>query len=140
MDDLKRQEKIGMISSLIQTKRVTRRNFFGSVGKIAVLSQVVALGAANFLASCVAFEDKKDYGMLKEVCTDPNLFVCPDPSNYGCSGDFSCEPAFTCAAPDGFFCQYIDVFACGPEIGSTFACNPTSVFHYTHSGGCPCNP
>jgi hypothetical protein len=128
MDDIKRQDQIQKIESLIKKQKVSRRDFFGSLGKIAILSQVVALGAFNFLSSCVAFEDKNDAsGKLKSGCPTPNQFDC---NNFQCVGDFTCE---------------IVVFSCGP-VGSQFMCNPINdefqcldVFRcnnsFSHSGG-----
>jgi hypothetical protein len=120
MDDIKRQDQIQKIESLIKKQHVSRRDFFGSLGKIAVLSQVVALGAFNFLSSCVAFEDKKDAsGKLKESCTTG--YVCPG-NNFQCIGDFTCET---------------EPFNCGP-VGSKFICDPANdEFQCLTSFRCP---
>jgi len=108
MDDIKRQNQIQKIESLIKKQKVTRRDFFGSLGKIAVLSQVVALGAHNFLTSCVAMEDKKDAsGKLKLQC---DYYTCPDPTydcyyTFGCGGNFVCEVDFACPPIKNFECN-----------------------------------
>ena len=87
MDDIKRQDQIQKIESLIEKQNVSRRDFFGSLGKIAVLSQVVAMGAFSFFSSCVAMEDKKDSsGKLKVACSD-GAHNCTD--TYGC-GNTNC--------------------------------------------------
>lgn len=110
MDDVTRKNQIQKIESLIKKHKVTRRDFFGSIGKIAVLSQVVALGANNFLSSCVAMEDKKDAdGKLKLAC---DTYTCPDPSydcylTFGCAGNFTCEVDFTCPPLKNFECNPI---------------------------------
>jgi hypothetical protein len=116
MDDIKRQNQIQKIESLIKKQKVTRRDFFGSLGKIAVLSQVVALGAHNFLTSCVAMEDKKDAsGKLKLQC---DYYTCPDPtydcySTFGCGGNFSCEVDFGCPPVKNFQCNPVNYeFVC----------------------------
>jgi hypothetical protein len=127
MDDIKRQEQIQKIESLITKQNVSRRDFFGSLGKIAVLSQVVALGAFNFLSSCVAMEDKKDAsGKLKISCTD---------GQHDCTTDYKCVGSFVCEK---------NPFNCTPAGGKTFTCNPdTGEFaceyfscpgSFTHSG------
>jgi hypothetical protein len=132
MDDNKRQDQIEKIESLIEKQRVSRRDFFGSLGKIAVLSQVVALGAFNFLSSCVAFEDKQGTsGNLKaDDCTDGN--------NHDCNVTFQCYGNFNC---------YNNAFTCTPTSGNHFTCNPDGEFaceffqcvgsftHAGHSGG-----
>lgn len=111
MDDIKRQDQIQKIESLIKKQNVSRRDFFGSLGKIAVLSQVVALGAFNFLSSCVAMEDKKDAsGKLKLNC---DFYECPDPSfacytTFGCGGNFNCEIDFTCPPAKNFQCNPVN--------------------------------
>jgi hypothetical protein len=108
MDDIKRQDQIQKVESLIKKQKVSRRDFFGSLGKIAVLSQVVALGAYNFLSSCVAMEDKKDAsGKLKLQC---DMYTCPDPTfdcyiTFGCAGNFTCEIDFTCPPIKNFECN-----------------------------------
>jgi len=108
MDDIKRQNQIQKVESLIKKRNVTRRDFFGSLGKIAVLSQVVALGAGNFLASCVAMEDKNDdSGNLKLNC---DYYSCPDPSyscytTFACGGNFNCEIDFKCPVQKNFKCN-----------------------------------
>jgi hypothetical protein len=108
MDDIKRQDQIQKIESLIKTQNVSRRDFFGSLGKIAVLSQVVALGAFNFLSSCVAMEDKKDAsGNLKLNC---DAYACPDPSfdcyvTFACGGNFNCEVDYQCPTVKNFTCN-----------------------------------
>jgi hypothetical protein len=110
MDDLKRQEQIEKIESVIKKQNFTRRDFFGSLGKIAVLSQVVALGAGNFLASCVAMEDKNDdSGKLKLNC---DTYQCPDPSfscytTFACGGNFNCEIDFKCPTNKNFQCNQL---------------------------------
>jgi hypothetical protein len=109
MDDIKRQNQIQKVESLIKKQNVSRRDFFGSLGKIAVLSQVVALGAFNFLSSCVAMEDKKDQsGYLKDCISN---YVCPDPT-FGCFGEFNCEVDFQCPVNKNFTCPPIDAFNC----------------------------
>jgi hypothetical protein len=111
MDDIKRQDQIQKIESLIKKQNVSRRDFFGSLGKIAVLSQVVALGAFNFLSSCVAMEDKKDAsGKLKLSC---DFYECPDPSfacypTFGCGGNFNCEVDFICPPAKNFQCNPVN--------------------------------
>ena len=110
MDDIKRQEQIQKIESLIKKQSFSRRDFFGSLGKIAVLSQVVALGAGNFLTSCVAMEDKDDdSGKLKLNC---DFYECPDPSfacyqTFACGGNFNCEIDFACPALKNFQCNQL---------------------------------
>lgn len=111
MDDITRQDQIQKIESLIKKQKVSRRDFFGSLGKIAVLSQVVALGAFNFLSSCVAMEDKKDAsGKLKLSC---DFYNCPPDTNYqcvntfGCAGDFTCEVNFQCPTLKNFVCNQV---------------------------------
>jgi hypothetical protein len=110
MDDIKRQDQIQKIESLIQKQNFSRRDFFGSLGKIAVLSQVVALGAFNFLSSCVAMEDKNDdSGNLKLNC---DFYECTDPSfdcytTFGCAGNFNCEVDFKCPKLKNFQCNAI---------------------------------
>ena len=111
MDDITRQDQIQKIESLIKKQKVSRRDFFGSLGKIAVLSQVVALGAFNFLSSCVAMEDKKDAsGKLKLNC---DFYDCPPDTNYqcvqtfGCAGDFTCEVDFKCPMLKNFQCNQL---------------------------------
>jgi secreted PhoX family phosphatase len=126
MDDITRQDQIQKIESLIKKQKVSRRDFFGSLGKIAVLSQVVALGAFNFLSSCVAMEDKNDAsGKLKISCQDGNHDCVSD---YKCVQDFSCE---------------VNTFKCQPSSGNNFACNPNGEFgcefftcigSFSHSG------
>ena len=107
MDDIKRQEQIQKIESLIKKQSFSRRDFFGSLGKIAVLSQVVALGAGNILTSCVAMEDKdEESGNLKN-CTN---YACNDPSfdcyqTFGCAGEFVCEVDFKCPTLKNFTCN-----------------------------------
>jgi hypothetical protein len=109
MDDIKRQDQIQKIESLIQKQKVSRRDFFGSLGKIAVLSQVVALGAFNFLSSCVAMEDKKDgSGDLKDCNSN---YVCPT-TTFGCFGEFNCEVDFQCPTVKNFTCPPFDSFNC----------------------------
>ena len=108
MDDITRQKQIQKVESLIKKQNVSRRDFFGSLGKIAVLSQVVALGAFNFLSSCVAMEEKKDEsGKLKLAC---DTYSCPDPTydcyvTFGCAGNFTCEVDFTCPPLKNFECN-----------------------------------
>lgn len=111
MEEIKREDQIEKIQNLINKKDVSRRDFFGSLGKIAVLSQVVAVAAGGFLASCVAFEDKADksYGVLK-TC-DPE------------GGPFTCPSSFTCDGGGGTFsCEASENFSCG-EGGTYFRCS-----------------
>jgi hypothetical protein len=134
MEDKKREDQIEKIQSLINKKAVSRRDFFGTIGKITILSQVVALGAFNFLSSCVAFEDKQgSYGSLKTFfCNDPNLFTCTQ--GYICDGficdadQFTCEPA----SPN-------QSFACDPNLNfscdNNFDCITASGPFASHSGG-----
>ena len=132
MDDIKRQEQIQKVESLIKKQNVSRRDFFGSLGKIAVLSQVVALGAFNFLSSCVAMEDKKDTSGKLKNCSE---YKCPDPSfdcyeTFGCGGNFACDDVYSCPA--------IKNFTCKPgEPNYEFQCNDvyTCVAQVNHSGG-----
>ena len=111
MDDITRKDQIQKIESLIKKHKVTRRDFFGSLGKIAVLSQVVALGAYNFLSSCVAMEDKKDAsGKLKLNC---DYYECNDSTfdchtTFGCGGNFNCEVDFKCPALKNFQCNPVN--------------------------------
>jgi hypothetical protein len=127
MDDIQRQEQIQKIESLITKQNVSRRDFFGSLGKIAVLSQVVALGAFNFLSSCVAMEDKNDAsGKLKISCTD---------GTHNCTSDFKCVGSFVCESLP---------FVCQPAGGKNFTCNASNdefacelfecIGSFTHSG------
>jgi hypothetical protein len=126
MDDIKRQDQIQKIESLIQKQNVSRRDFFGSLGKIAVLSQVVALGAFNFLSSCVAMEDKNDTsGKLKIGCID---------GQHDCTTDYKCVQSFYCTD---------NPFKCEPIAGKNFTCNPDGEFaceffdcvgSFTHTG------
>jgi hypothetical protein len=110
MDDINRQDQIQKIESLINKQNFSRRDFFGSLGKIAVLSQVVALGAFNFFSSCVAMEDKKnDTGNLKLDC---DFYACPDASfdcyhTFGCAGNFNCEVDFKCPTLKNFQCNAV---------------------------------
>jgi secreted PhoX family phosphatase len=127
MDDIKRQDQIQKIESLIKKQNVSRRNFFGSLGKIAVLSQVVALGAFNFLSSCVAMEDKNDAsGKLKITCAD---------GNHNCTSDYKCVGNFVCDT-NPFICQPTggNNFTCNPQ-GDEFACQFFEcIGSFTHSG------
>jgi hypothetical protein len=117
MDDIKRQDQIQKVESLIKKRNVTRRDFFGSLGKIAVLSQVVALGAGNFLASCVAMEDKQDdSGKLKLNC---DAYTCNDPS-YSCYTTFACGGNFNCEG-DHFYCPTQKNFQCN-QVTYEFNC------------------
>jgi hypothetical protein len=125
MDDIKRQDQIQKIESLIKKQNVSRRDFFGSLGKIAVLSQVVALGAFNFLSSCVAMEDKKDAsGGLKLSC---DTYNCPPDTNYqcvhtfACAGDFNCEVDYKCPTQKNFTCN---------QLTYEFNCNGVFTPHY----------
>ncbi|MEI6899271.1 MAG: hypothetical protein WCL00_05295 [Bacteroidota bacterium] len=155
MDDLTRKHQIEKIDSLIKKQNVSRRDFFGSLGKIAVLSQVIALGAGSFLASCVAFESKKSSsGVLKECGVPGQLsyFGCGEPDNttydFSCNGgDYTCYDHFTCgvtlprfyceeAGSDLFLCgssypPNMELFSCGSSTGST-----TEGFHYGSCGTC----
>ena len=112
MEENKREVQIEKVQNLISKKEVSRRDFFGTVGKIAVLSQVVAVAAGGFLASCVAFEDKNDSsGMLKTCLT-------PDENGY-----FTCPSEFTCdGETGGFVCESNENFTCG-DSGALFRCS-----------------
>jgi len=135
MDELKREDQIEKIQSLINKKDVSRRDFFGTLGKIAVLSQVVVLGAGSFLASCVAFEDKKGTSGILKYCDTGGNFSCTEPDSYSCGGEggsFTCGPqgyptgneSFTCAAPgsnQAFHCSDITEGGFGCDAGA-FTC------------------
>ena len=128
MEELKRENQIEKIQELINKKDVSRRDFFGTLGKIAVLSQIVALGAGGFLASCVAFEDKKvSYGSLK-ACLDPQ------------SGSYTCtkvklEKDFGCI--DGFSCGDVSTFICDPNYRFGCPARPTNGFQCAETfNGC----
>ena len=129
MDDNKRQEQIQKVESLIKKQNVSRRDFFGSLGKIAVLSQVVALGGFNFLSSCVAMEDKKDAsGKLKLNC---DFYDCPPDTNYQCVKTFGCAGDFTCEVQ--FLCDTLKNFTCNP-VNYEFNCLGQFTPHYGGGG------
>jgi hypothetical protein len=138
MKENKRENQIDKIQSMINKKDVSRRDFFGTLGKIAILSQVVMLGASNFLASCVAFEDKEGgSGLLKTQCEST---VCPsggigNSSGFGCAGEFTCDVSFSCLEGKTFECNPNLDFSCIDE----FNCNPPTPGYgtfSTHLGGC----
>jgi hypothetical protein len=154
MEELKRENQIEKLQQLIGKKDVSRRDFFGTLGKIAVLSQVVALGASSFLASCVAFEDKSSptYGTLKS-CTPS--FNCTEGAGFGCtanftcgvsgetpSGDFTCETEFGCGAtPGDFTCNNtFDGCAYDDNGTNTYDCNSTSFECNPQTGSFTCQP
>jgi hypothetical protein len=122
MEEIKREDQIEKIQSLINKKDVSRRDFFGTLGKIAVLSQVVALAAGGFLASCVAFEDKEGSSGILKTCTSPDG-----------NGYFTCPSSFTCDGGGGTFsCEANENFSCG-ESGTYFRC------HDINNGGFGCD-
>ena len=133
MDEITRKNQIEKIDSLIKKQNVSRRDFFGTLGKIAVLSQVVALGAGGFLASCVAFEDKKTAGGILKDCSNfqcsPGVGV--SETNFTCNnGQFVCKSSFTCIKTG------VNTFICDPIKGG-FACEDTWSCggSYSHRGG-----
>ena len=140
MEEFTREKQIEKISSLINRRGVSRRDFFGSLGKMVILSQVVALGASSFLASCIALEDKKGFGNLKvftSTCPDENKKIICDgfscPSTFGCQTDFQCEQDFNCNL-------ITTLFGCNPQLNDfecyeIFSCNKKTG-NYTHDGGC----
>lgn len=123
MKEIKREEQIEKIQSLIEKKEITRRDFFGTLGKVAVLSQVVAVAAGGFLASCVAFEDKQEYGILK-TCPIPDengYFTCPQ--EFSCTGEGN---SFVCEANENFSCgEGSSYFLCSDITNGGFGCDTT---------------
>ena len=153
MEEFTREKQIEKISSLINRRGVSRRDFFGSLGKMVILSQVVALGASSFLASCIALEDKKGFGNIK-FSIDECTYLGPDnvtntcqsteyggigfecgQSSFACE-QFQCKQTFTCVSITAQFdCKPPDFggqFDCGSEGSSGFSCGG----NHTHNGGC----